>query len=152
MLSSDFWDGRFCRISANPANALSGGLIGAVKLHSRLYLLASTTLSKTSTFFPSVTLSVIVHCSSLTIGGPGLHWAIKQVIFPSRASHFNAFQNMHTLTCTHTLVCAHTHNLLAACFAALCPPGPAVGFWHGVWVTPSEPAAGAFTLGPTSAA
>lgn len=146
MLSSDFWDGRFCRISIKPVNALFGGLIGTVKLHSRLYLLASITLSKNSTFFPSVTLSVIVRCSSLTIGGPGLHWAIKQVIFPPRASHFNAFQNMHALTC------AHTHNLLAACFAALCPPGPAVGLWHGVWVTPSEPAAGAFTLGPTSAA
>lgn len=93
MLSGDFWDRRFCRISTIPANALSGGLIGAVKLHSRLYLLASITLSKTGTFFPSVTLSVIIHCSSLTIGGPGLHWAIKQGIFPPTASHFNAFQN-----------------------------------------------------------
>lgn len=72
MLTSDFWDRQFCGISTVPANALSGGLIGAVKLHSRLYLLASITLSKPSTFFPSVTLSVIIHCSSLTIGGPGL--------------------------------------------------------------------------------
>lgn len=98
MLSGDFWDRRFCRISTIPANALSGALIGAVKLHSRLYLLASITLSKTGTFFPSVTLSVIIHCSSLTIGGPGLRWAIKQVAFPPTASHFNAFQNTHVCT------------------------------------------------------
>lgn len=98
MLSGDFWDRRFCRISTIPANALSGALIGAVKLHSRLYLLASITLSKTGTFFPSVTLSVIIHCSSLTIGGPGLRWAIKQVAFPPTASHFNAFQNTHVRT------------------------------------------------------
>lgn len=72
MLPSDFWDRRFCSISTVPENALSGSLIGAVKLHSRLYLLASIMLCKLSIFFPSVALSVIIHCSSLTIGGPGL--------------------------------------------------------------------------------
>lgn len=120
MLSGDFWDRRFCRISTIPANALSGGLIGAVKLHSRLYLLASITLSKTGTFFPSVTLSVIIHCSSLTIGGPGLHWAIKQVIFPPTASHFNAFQNT---TGAHAQARARTTSPLLW-FTARRPPGP----------------------------
>lgn len=93
MLSGDFWDRLFCRISTIPANALSGGLIGAVKLHSRFYLITSITLSKSSTFFPSVTPSVIIHCSNRAIGGPGLRRAIKWIFFPPTAGHFNSSQN-----------------------------------------------------------
>lgn len=136
MLSSHFWDRPFCRISTIPTNALSGVLIGAVKLHSRLYLIASITLSKSSTFFPSVTLSLITHCSNRTIGEPGLHWAIKQAVFPPTASHFNSFK-------THTQPLSQL-----SCPGLLCS---AVTLWHGIRVTPSGPAAVACTLAPTSA-